>query len=284
MAPLPPLNQLLEYGEDSAYASTFGSDVTPEHELELSTNKVLLAQSPMVENFSTTMDAMETDMHELAELSLRAYRVMKVASVPLTDELQEMTQSTLKVLARIVTVNGASVTSNQRSDSPSSIYDSRQTSIGLVLQAISVCEQIYNSFVHACSALRSELEAQSEPGIDSNSSENDAGTSDAQAVMTVELINYLFEKLSRSHRQLLSIELTTIEPYTSSSSSIIQDDPSPDGASMTSGVTVSPTPTCGSPATLIPVMIQRAQGKHTQLHACIQNIRDLTRQKDNIEQ
>uniref|UniRef100_A0A8H7K3A5 Aflatoxin regulatory protein domain-containing protein n=1 Tax=Bionectria ochroleuca TaxID=29856 RepID=A0A8H7K3A5_BIOOC len=278
----------MEYGEDASHASTFDSDVTPEHELELSTNQVLLAQSPRLENFGTTRDAMETDMHELAELSLRAYRVMKVASVPSTDELQEMAQSTLKVLARILTVvrhqqNGASVTSNQRSDSPSSIYDSRQTSISLVLQAISVCEQIYNSFVHVCSALRSELEPQSKPGIDSNRSENDPRTSDAQAVMTVELINYLFEKLSRSHRQLLSIELTAIEPSPSSSSSIVQHDSSPDGASMTSGVTVPLTSTCGSPTTLIPVMIQRAQGKHTQLRAHIQTIRDLTRQKDNIE-
>ncbi|KAL2756318.1 hypothetical protein ACRALDRAFT_1070608 [Sodiomyces alcalophilus JCM 7366] len=287
MASFQAIEQYMEYGEDASIAPSFGPDTTLEHGLEFLTDGTMSAQSPVPtpENTSGTRDAMETDIRELTELSLSAYRVTTDAGIPSTDELFAMTQSVLKVLARITSTvqqqqqkNEVSVPGNGNQDSQPVVHHGPRTAISLVLQAVSVCEQIYETFVHTCSVLRSELELHTQRGSGSGSgsdvNQNDHRMSDARAVMTVELINYLFEKMSRAQKQLLAAALTTDDASSSTPESI-----STEGS--TTSLAVPSDPLSGCSTSVIPILTHRVHRKHPQLQNYIQAIRDLTRNKDS---
>ncbi|WYZ38316.1 hypothetical protein EsH8_III_000230 [Colletotrichum jinshuiense] len=287
MASFQAMDQLMEYGEDIREATSFEPNATlEEHGLGFLADQAPPSESPRPENnSSSTRDATETDMRELTELSVRAYRVIIDAQAPCRDELFSMTQSVLKVLARIAaTVRQQQQQPNEVSMPTSSNEDQQQdlqvvvdhgprTSISLVLQAVSVCEQIYSAFVHACSALHSELEPHAQTSS-SSGNEDDHRMADARAVMTVELINYLFEKLNRAQRQLLATALIADDATSSSS----PDSLSPEG-SITS-LSIPSDLSSGFSTSVIPMMMHRAHGKHPQLQTHIQAIRTLTRNKD----
>jgi hypothetical protein len=277
MVPLEAIDQFMEF-EDTSNTPPFISNVASQQELDFLANGIMPDQRPTPEDASTTGDGMERDIRELTALSIRAHRVITVARIPPTDELFAMTQPVLKVLTRVtetVKQRQGHVPGDGDQDRPSTPYQGASASTSLILQAVSVCEQIYNAFVHACSVLHSDLEPLTQPGSGSGSKGNDHSMINAQAVMTVELINYLFEKLSRCQIQLLTAALTA-------------DDASPNSAaSLTpSGSIVSPSTLSdslsGCSTSLIPIMMLRANGKHPELQTYIQAIRDLTRKNDCI--
>ncbi|ROT36442.1 hypothetical protein SODALDRAFT_352419 [Sodiomyces alkalinus F11] len=287
------IEQFMEYGEDTNNVPSFDPDMALEHGLEFladGSHGTMLDQSPGPESSSSsTRDAMETDIRELTELSLRAHRITTDAGTPSTDELFAMTQSALKVLARITSTvqqqqqqqqqpnEVSAVPGNGDQDPQPAVQHGPWMAISLVLQAVSVCEQIYEMFGHACSVLQSELEpdVQHGSGSGSGSDANDHRMSDARAVMTVELINYLFEKLSRAQRQLLAAALTADDASANS-----LDDMTPEDSITSLSVPSDALSRCST--SVIPILRDRAHGKHPQLQKCIQAIRDLTRNKDCI--
>ncbi|EFQ34566.1 hypothetical protein CGRA01v4_13937 [Colletotrichum graminicola] len=286
MASFQAMDQLMQYGVDTVNRPSFEPNIALDHGLEFLADRTSPAESPRSEDTSNMRDATETDMRELTELSVRAYRVITEAGIPSTDELLAMTQSVLKVLERIAATvrleqNEGSMTGGDRDQqNHQTVMDhGSRTSISLVLHAVSVCEQIYSAFVHACSALHSELEThtQASNGGGSKSSSSNADDhkmSDARAVMTVELINYLFEKLNRAQRQLLATALVA-DGATSS-----PEDLSPEGSIKS--LSIPSDSSLGFSTSVISTMMHRAHGKHPQLQAHIQAIRDLTRNKDSL--
>ncbi|KAJ4088460.1 hypothetical protein NW756_006855 [Fusarium oxysporum] len=234
------------------------------------------------DNISNTMDAMETDMQVLTELNVRAYRLMTSDRTPFTEELCAITDSVLKVLTRVTAMareqqSKAGTPGCGEKDNRLHIHQTPRVSISLVLQGVSVCEQIYSAFIHVCSLLRNGLELHSD-----TNNENDAGDhrmSDAQAVMTVELINYLFEKLNRAQKQLLDTALTVEDASPSSVESLgVHDSATSPKLSLQSDSSPNYSPTTG----IITVMMNRTCGKHPQLQNAIKTIRDLARDKDGI--
>ncbi|KAK1569736.1 uncharacterized protein LY79DRAFT_594717 [Colletotrichum navitas] len=288
MASFQAMDQLMQYGVDTVNTPSLEPNVNLDHGMEFLADRTSPAESPRSENTSNMRDATETDMRELTELSVRAYRVITEAGTPSTDELLALTQSVLKVLERIAATvrleqnEGSMPGGDGDQQDPQTVVDhGSRTSISLVLHAVSVCEQVYSAFVYACSALHSELETHTQAsngggsrGSSSSSNANDHRMSDARAVMTVELINYLFEKLNRAQRQLLATALVA-DGATSS-----PEDLSPEG-SIKSLLIPSDSPS-GFSASVISTMMHRTHGKHPQLQAHIQAIRDLTRNKDSL--
>lgn len=278
------LDQFIECEENANHTPPFDHHVPLEQGLDLFADvaMVMPAPDPVPQNLLSTRDSMETDIQELTELNIRAYRLATDVDTPFTDDLCAMTQSALKVLARITATaqqDQSEIAASNSSDRyrRTSMHQNSSASISLVLQAVSVCEQIYGVFIHACATLRSGLERKPEPSNGSDISHH--RMSDARAVMTVELINYLFEKLSRAQRQLLATALTAED-----------GSPSTLESSTTGGSTTSVSPSepsdlssdCSASTNVIAIIMSRTCGKHTQLQSSIQNIRDLTRTRDCI--
>lgn len=275
MVSFEAINQFMEY-EDTSNTLPFDSCVDSQHGLNFLTNGLMSDQSPTPEDASTSRDGVERNIKELTELSIRAYRTIAVARTPPTDELSEMTQSVLRVLARVtemVKQPQGRVPGDGDQDRSPFPHRGPSASVSLVLQVVSVCEQIYNAFVHACSVLHGDLEPHTQPG--SGSKENEHSMTNAQAVMTVELINYLFEKLSRGQRQLLAAALTAEDASPSSPACL-----SPGGSVMTPSTLSDSSSGCSM--SVISIMMLRANGKHPELQTYIQTIRDLTRKNDCI--
>ncbi|KAM0339115.1 hypothetical protein ACHAPU_011068 [Fusarium lateritium] len=269
------LEHFMEHGEEEDHTPPF-DHVPVDHGLEMFDDIAVAMGLPtegsMTDDRTTTRDAMETDMQVLTELNIRAYRLMTGGGTSFTEELCAMTQSVLKVLAQIT----ATAREQQNGDCREKEHQSPRTSISLVLQAVSVCEQIYSAFIHVCTVLHNGLEIHADLRQEADA---DDRMSDAQAVMTVELINYLFEKLSRAQKRLLDTTFAVENASPRSVESLRGDDsatsPKPSLPSDTSSDYSSPTG-------IITIMKNRTFGKHPQLQNAIQTIRDLTRDKDGI--
>ncbi|KAL6870150.1 hypothetical protein ACO1O0_001486 [Amphichorda felina] len=244
-------------------------------------------------------DRIETDMRELAELNLKAYRMTKVTGIKYTIELIVITRAILGILGRVTATvqqqeeeNRVCAVSNGRRHPrlPSPVlhdYTPRMTT-SLILQAVSCCEQILDAFTHVCSDLYAQLvpQARSAGGNNNgngNSGDDDCSLSTARAVMTVELINHLYEKLSRGQKQVLKAA-PTADSFSPSSPNLA----TPTSEYSESSTTATDRPTAAaqmasdSSASIIAVLLQRAHGRHPHLEAYIRAIRDLTRRNDGV--
>lgn len=236
--------------------------------LDLSSNEFRPSRSHVWETTARrTTDATEADMRELMKLSLMAYRLTTTAGLPPTNNLVSMTGAALKILGRVK----APVKQQQQLRRPLVLHDpTPKPTTSLAMQAVSCCEQILDAFTHVCSLLYVELMPEAPQLADDG---EDDGMSAARAVMMVELISHLFEKLSCRQREVL----TTI---------LVDDDvsspPDPDVLASGNYPTDLPTPTqspSDRPSGIVSVVLQRAHGRHPQLEGYIRAIRDLTRRK-----
>lgn len=271
IVPSETFDQFLEHTDDARNSPPYNSNLVPHHDFEMFANSIMSDQTPKPDSDNTTMDGMERDIRELTELSIAAYRVMMIPQATLKDELIAMTQSVLNVLARVT----ENVKQLQQDDpiTPSSPYPGSFAAVSLALQIVSVCEQIYNAFLHACSVLHHELEPATKSGNCTKA--DNRSMLNAQAVLTVELINYLFEKLIRGQKRLLATTLTGVDDSTNSPDSLSLD------GSATSPLPRSESSPCSS-IRVMPILTLRANGKHPELQAHIQAVRDLAMKNDYV--
>lgn len=271
IVPSETFDQFSENTEDARNSSPYISNVVSHHDFEMFANSIMSSQSPKPDNANTTMDGMEKDIRELTELSIAAYRVMMIPQATLKDELIAMTQSVLDVLARVT--ENVKQLQQDSPVTPSGLYPGSFAAVSLALQIVSVCEQIYNAFLHACLVLHHELKPAARFG--NGIKADNRSTVNAQAVLTVELINYLFEKLIRGQKKLLVTTLTADDDSTDSPGTLSLD------GSATSSLPSSDSSSCNS-MRVIPIMNLRANGKHPELQAHIQAVRDLAMQNDHV--
>jgi predicted RNA-binding Zn ribbon-like protein len=278
MSSFQAIDTFMDFGEEANGASCFDAGNAIEHAFEVQANGVFPRENPSSENTNTKWNAMEAIIRELTDLSLRAYRVAIAGRNPSTDDLLEMTQSLMNVLARVEKAvrrqeNGVTAPISREQDLTADLQFGSQALVSLVFQVVSVCEQMYNAFVHVCSLIHCELDRRGQSSC--SGKENDDRIPNAQAVMTAELINYLFEKLSRGQRQLLDIVL-------------IPDNGSSNGENgSTPDIPAGILPllfdsSSESPSNMMSSMMHRARGKHPQLHRYIQAIRDSTWQSNLV--
>ena len=261
----------------------------------------LVPPPPEQANGKRAADRIETDMRELAELNLKAYRMTKVTGIKYTVELSVMTRAILGILGRVTATvqqqeeeNRVCAASNDRRHPRLSSpvlhgYAPRMTtSLVLLLQAVSCCEQILDAFTHVCSDLYAQLVSQARSASGNNngngsSGDDDCSLSTARAVMTVELISHLYEKLSRGQKQVLKAA-PTADSFSPSSPNLA----TPTSEDSESYTTATDRPTAAaqratdSSAGIIAVLLQWAHGRHPHLEAYIQAIRDLTRKNDGV--
>jgi hypothetical protein len=125
----------MEYGTFTNNPLSFIPETAPEYVLGFSENGMMSDRSLRAEKAGTRNDAVETDIQELAELNLRAYRAVAVGRSPSTGELLEVTQSAIQVLKQIAATmerhNGISVSRSSDKHPQSILHDGSQTSIRL---------------------------------------------------------------------------------------------------------------------------------------------------------
>ncbi|KAI1808966.1 hypothetical protein F4811DRAFT_7810 [Daldinia bambusicola] len=186
-------------------------------------------------NFTSQTDEIETGIQELTNLNLRIHRAMRSSSAPQqspipgcslsSEDLIDMTKSLFSVMDRARDSVGPQSSSDI---SESSFPDSRtsssttRTSIAAdtstVLMALACYERLLDLFGHICSSC--ELELSPTPRNDHYVPEGWIGpglqrpvvppygtkdnlSTNAQIVMTIELIKHLLDRLGRALRQLV---------------------------------------------------------------------------------
>ncbi|KAK2029019.1 hypothetical protein LX32DRAFT_652719 [Colletotrichum zoysiae] len=201
------MDELMLHGNDSTnLLPTYSADIAHQG-LDFLINSVMPIEGPSLDKASAIADSTESDIRAFFEVNMRAYCATTVSGIPSGDELYAVTQSAAKLIARMAAVAEQQLeteSADQGRDHRAIAQNASRMSVGLVLQGLSACEMVYDALDHACAVIQQELEDDTRAG----GSREDAQTvSGARAVMTMELMNYLFEKLIRAQKQLLKATL-----------------------------------------------------------------------------
>lgn len=266
-----------------------------------------------------TSDDTENSIQELMEVNLRIYRAFRSASIrgvgssPTSEELIEMTRSLLGISERITNLlklqcrgnHGATpesflqdslgfpLSGYENSANASSTVELPDTSMVFMILACS--ERLLDLFSLVCFPLQVQVsslpirERHEERMAEILPDNAEAtGLSNAQIVMTVELINHLVDRLDRGQRQVVDCLRTKSPPRAPSITTPISSDVATEPTNVTAGIGVVGGSSWECSADfyagqeIAKGMLEAMQGKRHRLHTCIRSIKSVVREKDDI--